>query len=301
MKICFKCHLEVLEPFHGMHKCCFFEWFGRDLPNDADFYDIVLLKEKNDISQQLAHNTSFFQGKFKKYSGRLGQKTYILKVQDKDYLELPHVEYCCNQIAKSLKINVPSFYLIRFLNEIDTFVVHNFMNDFHSSNLIHIYHFMDEKIPYSINTIVGIISQKVGRMEAIKQFVWMCLFDALIGNHDRHGRNIGLIQTPKRFELAPFYDNPSYIGIEDDSLLLASHNPRGKISTSDSENPTMKDYVLEFKRLNYLEWVLEFYKNIKKDDISKIIDLSFMKDKRKTAFKKLIEARYKELEDVLSI
>lgn len=298
---CFNCHLQVLEPFHGMHKNCFFECFGDGLPSTADFYDIVLLKEMNDIKQQLAHNTSFFQGKFKKYSGKLGKKTYILKVQDKDYLDLPHVEYCCNQIAKCLKINIPPFYLIRFLNEIDTFVVHNFMDDFHSSNLIHIYHFMDEKDSYSIETIVGILTQKVGRMEPIKQFVWMCLFDALIGNHDRHGRNIALIQTPKGFDLAPFYDNPSYIGIEDDSLLLACHNPRGKISTVHSQDPTMKDYILEFKRLDYLDWVLEFYKNIKKESISKIIDSSFMTDKRKIAFKKLIEARYKEVKDVLSI
>jgi serine/threonine protein kinase HipA of HipAB toxin-antitoxin module len=53
----------------------------------------------------------------------------------------------------------------------------------------------------------------------------MCLFDALVGNHDRHGRNIALIETRKGHILSPFYDNPSYIGIEDHNLLLAEHNP----------------------------------------------------------------------------
>lgn len=295
---CLRCQKTLVDPFHGLHKTCFYEWFN--MKEDEEFKDVLLLKEQNKEKQK-TYNTSFFQGKFKKYSAQLGKKNFILKVMDEDYPELPFLEYCSNQIAKQIGINVPPFFVIRFLNEIETFVVHNFMDDFKSSNLIHIYHFIKEGDDYSVQTLLEIISTKVGRLDAIQQFIGMCLFDALIGNHDRHGRNIGLIQNAKGFALAPFYDNPSYIGIENYALLLADLNPRGKIETSISRTPTMKDYILEFKSLGYDDFVLPFYKKIQKIDFDCLINSSFLSEKRKQSFKNLILKRKKEMEDVLSI
>ncbi len=301
MKNCFKClnPIENQTPVHGLHRDCFLNWFKLNPNNMLDFGDVALRSEKPDsLLPNNPINTSFFQGKFKKYSANLDKRSYILKVQDQDYPELPLAEYLCNQIAKKLGLIISDFYLIHFLNELDSFVTHNFMDNYTPGNLVHIYHFITEGQPFSCQTIIKIIEDKVGRIEAIKQFVFLCLFDALIGNHDRHGRNIALIETKKGFELAPFYDNPSYLGIEDQSVLLAHHNPRGKIATSVNTEPTMKDYVSEFYQMGYESWVKEFRGRIDKIHINQLIENSFLSEKRKIAFSQLIERRIKEFDDV---
>jgi hypothetical protein len=299
MITCFKCS-KVVEPqdfLYGLHKSCFYAWFALNIP--ADFQDVVLAKEDSSRFDQPAINASFLQGKFKKYSAKLNDHLYILKVQEEDYPELPAVEYLCNQMAQKIGLTVPSFYLISFPNEIYAkvaFIVDNFMKKHIPGNLIHIYHFIGEQ-PFTIQTIFNVIEKKVGRLEALKQFVFLCLFDALIGNHDRHGRNIGLIETKKGYELAPFYDNTSYIGIEDQSFLLANHNPRGKIGTLDNDEPTMKDYVIDFRRMGFDHWFDEFLQKVEKANIPHFIETSFLSEKRKKGFSNLIGRRLQEAKD----
>lgn len=84
------------------------------------------------------------------------------------------------------------------------------------------------------------------------------LFDALIGNHDRHGRNLALIVTSVSSVLSPIYDNVSYLSLEKGNMLKADFNPTGKISTQSTYEPSMKDYVVELKRLGYKENLNEF-------------------------------------------
>lgn len=40
----------------------------------------------------------------------LAERSYILKIQDKNYPELPFTEYISNQIARKLGLIVPDFY-----------------------------------------------------------------------------------------------------------------------------------------------------------------------------------------------
>jgi hypothetical protein len=118
---------------HGLHLKCFIKWFG---VND-EFSNLMQRKAislKNNFNKI---NSSFFHGKFRKYSANLGKTSYILKVKQKDYPELPCSEYLCNQIAKLLKIDIPEFYLIRFNGVLDTFVSKNFMQNIPNSTLMH--------------------------------------------------------------------------------------------------------------------------------------------------------------------
>jgi len=62
-------------------------------------------------------------------------------------------------------------------------------------------------------------------------FIKTLLFDALIGNNDRHGRNLGFIVTSKGSTLSPIYDNVSYLSLESGGMLQAQHNPTGRINT----------------------------------------------------------------------
>ncbi len=294
---CYCCKKEILRKgpiLSGLHPECFIKWFGIK----EEFKNIVVRKSYlgKEVFDKI--NSSFFHGKFRKYSGSLGGKNYILKVQQKDYPELPACEYLCNQIAQLLKIEVPPFYFIRFQNKLDTFVSKNFIQNIPNSSLIHIYHFIGDN-SFNCETISQIIENKTNRLNDVEKFIQISLFDSLIGNHDRHGRNLALIQTPFGFQLAPAYDNPSYLAIEIEMLLGAIHEPKGTIATCHTNEPSLSDYVREWKRLKRSRVVDKFKALVlkSKSRIFQLINDSFMSNKRKKAFSALINRRIEELNE----
>lgn len=171
------------------------------------------------------------------------------------------------------------------------------MQDYVGSNLIHIYHFIKADKEFNIENLFKIIEEKTGKYAELKKFIRLCLFDALIGNHDRHGRNLGFIQSASKYILSPCYDNPSYLAIADEDFLGTDLNPRGKIYTSTTKEPGMADYINEFIRLGYKVEVQEFFKIISLEKIQNLIEESFISQKRKQAFINLITKRYMEFKD----
>lgn len=298
VKKCYKCHeyLSFGEPVcSGLHPFCFCSWFK--IESLEDFQDVIA-RSSEVISNDWARITSsFFHGRFRKYSARLGQKSYLLKVQQPEVPELPAMEYLCNQIAKSVNLWVPNHFFIRFQDELDTFVSENFMQEFPGCDLVHIYRFLEKPDHFSCEGLLYVLEREVKSFDEIQRFIKLCLFDALIGNHDRHGRNLGLIQTGSKLLLAPFYDNPSYLALEDPLLLGAHHEPRGAIATLATKEPTMRDYVSEWYRLGFAETVNEFKNQIDLENIYGLIGASFISPKRQKAFINLINRRYKELCD----
>jgi len=303
---CYKCLQEILpsdQKHYGLHaQPCFQVWFQDALDpftNDITlpvFKSLMIKSQTESLSDSVL--SSNFQGRYKKYSAELGAKHYILKVQENDYPELPATEYLCNQIADLLKIPVPNYYLIRFEendNNFVSFVVENFMAILNGANLKHIYHYLN-KLPDDFNceTILEVIKTNSIRKKDVDVFVNMCLFDALIGNHDRHGKNFGFVETSEGKILAPIYDNPSYVGIEE-FFLTSDLEPKGKIATHKTDNPSMKDYVREFKRLGFQEIIAIFHKRVKLKEIFFLIDNAFISENRKNALKKLILKRHAEL------
>jgi hypothetical protein len=292
--LCYKCKkpVDLTESHEGLHRECFCEWFGVELPEP--FEDLVARNEVR-TGEWTEKNSSFFHGKFRKYSARLGSRSYILKVQQPEVPELPATEFLCNQIAASLGIDVPEHYFIRFQNTLDTFVSTNLMQKFPDSDLVHIYRFLQHPGQYNCEELLKVIETETKQIDEIYRFIQLCLFDALIGNHDRHGRNLGLIPSKSRTYLAPFYDNPSYLALEIPILLDAQHEPRGAIGTKKSQEPTMRDYVDEWVRLGFSEPILDFKRTIHIANIETLIAGSFISPKRQSALKRLIQRRYQEL------
>ncbi len=294
-KRCFKCNCETSnkESWYGLHPECFKQWFK--LSSLEKFQNIISRRHSDETLFNKAINSSFFHGKFRKYSSTLGGSKYILKVEEKDYPELPATEYLCNQIFKYLKINVAPFYMIFFEEKHLCFVTKNFMENFSGSSLVHLYHFFEEKMNYDCDNILRIIGEKTGRITAKEEFIYLTLADSLIGNNDRHGRNLGLIQTSKGLILSPFYDNPSYLGTEINSLLEADHQPAEAIWTKSISEPTMKDYIHEWERLGYSYVVDRFRKAFSLEIIHSLIKVSYLTPKRQDAIFRLISKRSKEL------
>ena len=294
-KKCFKCNREIYntKSWCGLHPICFKQWFN--LPSLEKFQNILSRRQSDETFFNKAINSSFFHGKFRKYSSTLGGCKYILKVEEKDYPELPATEYLCNQIFKYLKINVAPFYMITFEEKHSCFVTKNFMENFPGSSLVHIYRFFEKTTNYDCENILKIIEEKTERLIAKEEFIYLTLADSLIGNNDRHGRNLGLIQTSKGLIISPFYDNPSYLGTEIHSLLAADHQPAGAIWTKSTSQPTMKDYIYEWERLGYGYIVERFRKVFSLKAIHSLIKKSFLSIKRQEAIFRLISKRSREL------
>jgi hypothetical protein len=156
------------------------------------------------------------------------------------------------------------------------------MQDYKGANLEHIWHFLTKNDQFTLETILKIIEKQTGRLSEIRKFIKICLFDALIGNHDRHGRNLGLISTANGYVLAPSYDNPSYFAMA--GFLAASHSPKCTIATSFTSEPMMEDYVKEFQRLSFGEEVGKFKANLDYETINSLIKSSFFLKKEKMRF-----------------
>jgi hypothetical protein len=298
--ICYLCGQEIKKGqkgHYGLHSSCFCKWFRVDVP--YEFRDIARMQAGSENSGEDSTDgnnivSSFFLGKFRKYAASLDGVPYILKVEEDEYPELPVVEFLCNQIASELGMNVPEFHLIDYYGS-SALAVKNFIRPGKMETLHHIYHFLDGR-SFDCETLIRIIGDRTGRLYEIERFVFLCLFDSLTGNHDRHGRNIALIEEAGQYRLAPFYDNPSYIGMEDTAFLRADHSPRGRIATGTSSEHVMTDYIEEFIRLGYQSVVEEFRSKVVFEKIKNLTGWKFLSDDRESAFERLIEKRIRQLQ-----
>ena len=294
---CLKCLKEITSPdlaHYGLHSECFKEWFA--VLENEEFSSLQrrdsTSPEPLGIDSKL--NTSFFHGTFKKYSATLARNSYILKMRQDEAPELPEVEYLCNQIGVALGIPVAEFYFIDFFND-RTFVTKNFIKQDAPIDLQHIYHFRPDD-EHSCEGLIKAITLKTGKPIDVRVFIHTLLFDALIGNHDRHGRNLAFIVTSSSVRLSPVYDNVSYLSLETGPMLQADFNPTGRISTQDTWEPSMTDYIKELRRLGYQAEIEQFYKRVSLDSIYQLIDKSFCSDLMKQAIGRLIKKRFEELE-----
>ena len=305
---CLKCR-KIIEnqDFFGLHINCFIDWF--DLSEPLKFSDLD--PKSNDTGNIKKMKDSFYHGQYRKYSAKLNSIQYILKVQEPQCPDLPAVEYLCNKIAELLNLKVPKYYLIRFSDEkqkdrqqlnknqkqgLLTFVTRNFTQDYVGS-LHHIYKFLPKGDKhYNCENLIKIIKEQTKKQKDVESFVKICLFDAFIGNNDRHGRNLGIIDTGRSKKLAPMYDNPSYLGAADERLLRSHFNISCAIRTSTAQEPKFLDYVQEFKKLKLEKACLQFIKKIISACplILEEIENSEICQNRKKAFITFLSARLKD-------
>ncbi len=298
-KKCIKCRKPLTFPVcYGLHESCFLKWF--DLPQVYRFKDLdsKRIGTSSDQWKVKKKTDTFYHGRYLKYSAQLNKVDYILKVQEKKYLDLPGMEYTCNRIAKLLSLEVPKHYLI-ILKRRPTFVTYNFMQDYQKSTLDHIYKFLPKGEEYhNCSELIQVIKKETGHLADVVQFIKICLFDAFIGNNDRHGRNLGIITMRNRKQLAPMYDNPSYFGVETEDMLGADLNPSCSIWTTSSKEPKLLDYIEEFHRLGFEKVCMQFKNKLltQMDCIKKEISKSYISIKRKKAFWTFLKKRIKDCE-----
>lgn len=298
---CLRCNQPIEKgPSHyGQHIQCFKEIFS--VSEILEFHSLARKESGSSHEQKKLppHLTSYFAGNYKKYEGQLGGSSYILKFSKMEYPELAPVEYVCNKIAYYCGIPVPiPFTLIKMSDNELAFVSKNFMHTMKThATLVHFYRYLpDGTENYNVERIASTIYQETHSSKDVTTFFKVLLFDALIGNHDRHGSNLALVETAKGKSLAPIYDNPSYLGLESGTMLKAHFSPRGKIWTKNSKEPTMIEYLEEINRLGVYETAKKFYKTLPMKRIEQMVtEAVCLLEPMKKALLKLINERYSEL------
>ena len=328
--------------FYGLHGGCYREWFqdpdlkgfkGWDLKNSGASPFSAESPGETGRRGALPARSTFYHGRYRKYGAQIGQAKYILKVQEEKFPSLPETEYICSRIAAFLALKPAAHFLIRLpagrpdesgprqdepeaaggkaaegksrpagASSKKAFVTRNFMQGI-AGELHHIYKFLPKgDQSCSCKNIIQEICRQTGRPEDGQKLAEICLFDSLIGNNDRHGRNLALIDTGKKKELAPIYDNPSFLGTEGEDLLEADFNVSGSIRTSLSKDPKITDYAAEFKRLGLEESCRRFIKKAARalPEITREVEISELSQKRKRAFVKYISKQLKALERAFS-
>lgn len=305
MDYCLRCNkpLGNSKPHYGQHIECFETIFH--VSGVMEFDSLVRKSSTSDTTREEAafrsspHLTSYFGGNYRKYEGTLGEAKYILKLSNVEYPELSPVEFVCNKIAHHCGLVVPTpFTLIDVGKGELAFVSRNFMDKYrHHATLNHIYHYLKPGSEhYNVEEISNAIYRETNLAADVEMFFRMLLFDALIGNHDRHGRNLAFIETSSGRRLTPIYDNPSSLGLESGNILKATFAPKGKIWTRDSHEPEMTEYLDELKRLDVIEIARSFYKALSLDRIQEYINESRSLSKNmKEALLKLILTRFGDL------
>lgn len=298
--LCLKCLLPLGTGVmhYGLHEACFCLWFN--VGKNANFQNLSRKSAVSDdrgVDHNNSQNNSFFHGKFKKYSASLEGSSYILKMKEPEAPELPEVEYLCNQIGVLLGVPVAEFFVINFGKEI-VFVTKNCIVPTGFMDLQHIYHFRKDS-DHNCKGLIRTVEKHTKRPYDINILINTILYDALIGNHDRHGRNLAFIVTSNQIVLSPIYDNVSYLSLEKGEMLKADFNPTGKISTQATFEPNMRDYVIELRRLGYAKAVELFLSRINQKKIMQLIENSFCSSLMKNAMKNLVNKRAEELKSEL--
>src|SRR3990167_5265011 len=171
---CYKCGQPIpsnKDAHYGLHPTCFCAWFKTPQPME---FASLQRKQNTSESDPSGQNSSFFHGKFKKYSAELNGESYILKMRQNEAPELPEVEYLCNQIGQAVGIPVAAFYYINFLGE-KTFVTKNFIKHGTPTDLQHIYHFRKDD-QHSCEGIIHAIQEKTHRPHDVSIFIKTLLF-----------------------------------------------------------------------------------------------------------------------------
>ena len=310
------------QSFYGLHKPCYLKCFN--LPDILEFSNLDPKTQDSAPDHHIKKTKgSFYHGQYRKYSARLGSTAYILKVQEEKSPDLPETEYVCNSIASLLNLDVPEYYLIRYQDDTHseiphkkspeqkektnqarmTFVTRNFMQDYKGAALHHIYKFLPKgKQHYNCKNIIDVLFQQTNPAD-VARFIEIVLFDSLIGNNDRHGRNLGIIESTRRKQLAPIYDNPSYFGTEINALMDFDFNISGCIQTSSSKEPKLSDYIQEFQSLGFEKICVQFLKKILKQSqkIIEAVEFSEISNRRKKAFIKFLNKQLQVIKDICHV
>jgi len=224
---------------------------------------------------------------------------YIFKPPTPQFREMPENEHLTMRIAESFGLNVVPSSLIRLASEELAYITKRIDRTdegekIHMLDLFQITEAYD-KYKSSMEKVGKAIGEYSSNTLLDKIFFFeLTLFSFLTGNNDMHLKNFSMIENNTRWILAPAYDllNVCIVLPEDtEELALTLVGKKRKLTKYHFEKLaqflglTDKQITGVFKRM---------FKN--KSKALQLINVSFLSDEMKTAYKAVLENRYQRIE-----
>lgn len=307
---CLNCY-ESIEIDLDFHKSCSKEFFGTTNPPEIN-YSLSQMEElaKNVVERSIAVpgvqpklSMSIVKGKDENAEmrltiiGALGGN-YIFKPPSEEFAEMPANEHLSMRIAESFGIRVVPSSLIRLSSGELSYITKRIDRDETSEK----YHMLDmfqiteayDKYKGSMEMVGKALDKYSANTLLDKTYLFdLSIFSFLIGNNDMHLKNFSMIERKSIWEMSPAYDllNVAIVIPEDkEEIALTLDGKKKRLKRENFENfgkalgLTSKQIAGTFKRMiNNKEKAIYW------------INRSFLSKEMQTAFKALMEERYKQL------
>lgn len=310
MNKCLYCYESI---DHGLdfHKKCSKDFFGTSTPPKIPY----AIDQMAELAKKVVERSITVPGVQAKLSMTLVKKTqethdtrltvvgafggnYIFKPPSPEFPEMPQNEHLTMRMAESFNIPVVPSSLIRLesgelsyitkrVDRIDSGEKIHMLDMFQITEAFDKYKSSMEKVAkaihaYSTNTLLDMVL-----------FFELTLFSFLTGNNDMHLKNFSMIESAAGWKLAPAYDllNISIILPHDkEELALTLQGKKKKLNKADFEK-FGENLELTNRQIDSAFARMQRNKPI----ALRLIDKSFLSDKMKTAYKHLLESRYKQI------
>ncbi len=308
---CLYCYKRVEDKLE-FHQRCSMAFFGTPMPPRMEYS----FDQMNELAKVVVERSVAVPGVQPKLSMSLIKKSkessdarltvvgvlggyYIFKPPSDRFSEMPENEHVTMRIAESFGIRVVPSSLIRLssgeLSYITKRVDRNEAGEkIHMIDMFQITEAFD-KYKGSMEKVGKALDSYSGNTLLDKTFYFdLALFSFLTGNSDMHLKNFSMVESPSGWVLSPAYDllNVAIVFPEDaEELALTLVGKKRKLKRAHFEQlgeelgMTSKQMQGAFNRM---------IKN--KSSAFDWIDRSFLSKEMKTAYRDLLEKRYRQLE-----
>ena len=309
MKRCLYCYQLLIKNEIDFHSACSKKIFGHTNPPELPYSE----SEMEELAKQVVRSHITVPGVQPKISldlpasqNKNGPKRftivglyggYILKPPGKNYPQLPEVEDLTMHLANIASINVVPHSLIRLKSGDLAYITRRI--DRNKKNMIHMEdmcqlteRLTEEKYNGSYEQIAKtILKYSVNPGLDVVNFFEQLVFTFLTGNADMHLKNFSLIKmNSSGYILSPAYDMVATILVnptDKEELALTLNGKKKKIKRSDFKSAFTSSKLEERQQENIfkkMETALDKWMNF--------IEISFLSNEFKKAYKELIQERF---------
>lgn len=309
MKRCLYCYQLLIKNEIDFHSACSKKIFGHTNPPELPYSE----SEMEELAKQVVRSHITVPGVQPKISldlpasqNKNGPKRftivglwggYILKPPGKNYPQLPEVEDLTMHLANIASINVVPHSLIRLRSGSLAYITRRI--DRTKKNMIHMEdmcqlteRLTEEKYNGSYEQIAKtILKYSVNPGLDVVNFFEQLVFTFLTGNADMHLKNFSLIKiNSSGYILSPAYDMVATILVnpaDKEELALTLNGKKKKIKRNDFKSAFTSSKLEERQQEN-------IFKKMEKalDKWMNFIEISFLSNEFKKAYKELIQERF---------
>jgi len=308
---CLYCY-EPIEGDQDFHKQCALKFFGTPSPPAIEYS----LDEMDELAKKIVERSVSVPGVQAKLSMSLVKATkersdarltvvgalggqYIFKPPSDRYPEMPENEHVTMRMAEAFGIRVVASSLIRLASGELSYITKRIDRTvtgekIHMIDMFQITEAFD-KYKSSMEQIGKALDSYSDNTLLDKLFYFeLALFSFLTGNNDMHLKNFSMIESSSGWVLSPAYD------LLNVGIILPSDTEELALTLAGKKKKLKRDHFEQLGRGLELtnKQIHGVFKRMMENKPKAInwIDISFLSEEMKVAYKEVLEAKYSQLE-----